>query len=638
MANEGRLIRRFGSVQDTGEIKTLVAGPLSLDIDSGKLRNIQWYGVELIRAFDYPIRDPNWGTVAVTVNSESVEQNDEDWTYRRLFTSTDGRLAGEFNASGDRTGHLSVEVSFSAGADFETARTGFTVLHPIKGLAGGDVEVTHGDGGSEMLVFPKGITPDQPVFDMAGLTYSIFGMKAEITFEGEVFEMEDQRNWTDASYKTYCRPLSRPSPFLIPKGETLRQKITVSFSGDGPQASIDGSRVSDVFGLLDQQEPIPEVLLALEPDFLPDTNILPICQNLQVVRGAVRVKNEDECHRVLQTISDLGLSCDLEIIVPNTAVDAADLLMKIAHLCGERNILAEHVVAVPEDYMKSYQPDGDWPGGLTPQASVALGRNAFPNSEIGGGVLTNFTELNRCRPVVVECDFVTHSTTAIVHAADDKSVFETLEAQPDVYASGRAIAPEIGYRMGLVSIAFRTNPYGPAPLANPQQNRLEMVQADPRQRGLFAAAWMVGAMATTQGYRINSIALAAPVGPLGVIYRREDWPQPLFDDQADRIVYPAYHTLKALAQMAGQSRRPVRLADGLFGVAAQSKEGMKAILSNGTAKSQQLKLPSRGHVLLLNEKSFDAATQDMTWLESADRNRTDEIELGPYAVAFLDPA
>ena len=51
-----------------------------------------------------------------------------------------------------------------------------------------------------------------------------------ITFKGEIFEMEDQRNWSDASYKTYCRPLSRPMPYLIAAGETVKQEIEINLS------------------------------------------------------------------------------------------------------------------------------------------------------------------------------------------------------------------------------------------------------------------------------------------------------------------------------------------------------------------------------------------------------------------------
>ena len=36
--------------------------------------------------------------------------------------------------------------------------------------------------------------------------------------EGDAFEMEDQRNWADASFKTYVRPLSKPRPYVIAKG------------------------------------------------------------------------------------------------------------------------------------------------------------------------------------------------------------------------------------------------------------------------------------------------------------------------------------------------------------------------------------------------------------------------------------
>jgi len=33
--------------------------------------------------------------------------------------------------------------------------------------------------------------------------------------------MEDQRNWTDASYKTYVRPLALPWPYTLATGATL---------------------------------------------------------------------------------------------------------------------------------------------------------------------------------------------------------------------------------------------------------------------------------------------------------------------------------------------------------------------------------------------------------------------------------
>ena len=51
-----------------------------------------------------------------------------------------------------------------------------------------------------------------------------------LQFEGEIFEGEDHRNWTDASFKIYGTPLSKPYPVAIKKGDTISQKITLRFN------------------------------------------------------------------------------------------------------------------------------------------------------------------------------------------------------------------------------------------------------------------------------------------------------------------------------------------------------------------------------------------------------------------------
>ena len=48
--------------------------------------------------------------------------------------------------------------------------------------------------------------------------------------EGDTYEMEDQRNWTDASYKTYVRPLARPWPYTLDAGARLDQAVTLTVS------------------------------------------------------------------------------------------------------------------------------------------------------------------------------------------------------------------------------------------------------------------------------------------------------------------------------------------------------------------------------------------------------------------------
>jgi len=46
--------------------------------------------------------------------------------------------------------------------------------------------------------------------------------------------MEDQRNWTDASFKTYCRPQSWPQPYEVADGDKIEHRLKLSF--DGAQA------------------------------------------------------------------------------------------------------------------------------------------------------------------------------------------------------------------------------------------------------------------------------------------------------------------------------------------------------------------------------------------------------------------
>src|SRR6185437_7868534 len=91
--------------------------------------------------------------------------------------------------------------------------------------------IIHLDGSVTSSRFPLLISPEQVAAGIAGLRYCVNGIDTEITFQGEVFEMEDQRNWSDASFKTYCRPLSLPIPYRLNAGEIRRQEIHVRIAG-----------------------------------------------------------------------------------------------------------------------------------------------------------------------------------------------------------------------------------------------------------------------------------------------------------------------------------------------------------------------------------------------------------------------
>ena len=101
-------------------------------------------------------------------------------------------------------------------------------------------------------------------------------------------------------------------------------------------------------------------------------------------------------------------------------------------------------------------------------------------------------ELNR-KPVPKGVfDFITHTGCPIVHAPDDISVMETLETLPWIFFSARTMIGKVPYHIGPTSIPCRDNPYGAAVAPNPDNRRVCLSDIDPRQRGLFAAAWNLG--------------------------------------------------------------------------------------------------------------------------------------------------
>jgi hypothetical protein len=158
-----------------------------------------------------------------------------------------------------------------------------------------------------------------------------------------------------------------------------------------------------------------------------------------------------------------------------------------------------------------------------------------------------FTELNRKRPPVDLLDFVTHCTNPIVHAADDRSVMQTLEALPFTRSVRAIIGNHMPYRIGLSTIAMRQNPYGSCTFDNPLGKRIAMANFDPRQNGLFAAAWTIGYAARVAEAGLEALTPAAFIGPRGVLGDSTQG--------CDCVaVRPIFHATRALASLAGRAR------------------------------------------------------------------------------------
>jgi hypothetical protein len=622
------LARLYGTSEPPQKLQEVAIGDLSFLYAADGLRRLSWRGVELVRGLSWPIRDENWGTYPAELIDESVEGSDHEFEARLRFAVAEGRLLCDVRLAALRAGELFADLVMTPqrGA-FATNRAGFTVLHPIQGVAGAELTVKRHGGALETTRFPELIQPDQPVKDISGLNYRVGGAQVDIAFEGEIFEMEDQRNWSDASFKTYCVPLVHPFTYQIV--EPVRQSLRLTFEGGGQGTGLGATSARPVSFAATGAE-TPQIGVAVQADWLPSAET-PVPE---VSHALMRVTGGEDLSGVAKAAQRFR-AVDLEIVLPD-AVSGQDALIAIAAELARHDIEPRHVMALPEGYLASHQPSGPWPQGATPNDLLDDLRSAFPSAKILGGMMTNFTEVNRCRPDPARCDGITHGLTPLVHAGDDMSVLETLETLPQIFASAEALAPDAAYRLGLVSIGMRSNPYGAAVAENPAQLRRTMGQIDPRHRGLFGAAFAVGVLAATENHAVEALCLGAPTGPFGLAHAALPVPQEGYDG-AGRAVYPLFHVVRHAARMAGLARLAMAgLPSGVAGYAARGEGGVIGLLANLTDRSVRLNLSEPICAQVLDLQSFEAATCDATWLTRTAPVRSETLELGPFAVACLD--
>jgi hypothetical protein len=335
-----------------------------------------------------------------------------------------------------------------------------------------------------------------------------------------------------------------------------------------------------------------------------------------------------------------GISSTLEIILPAKA-PADEEAAAIASVLRAADFQPTAIVITQMHDLKSFQPNTPRPWGPGYEDMAATARKTFPGVTLGGGMLSYFTELNRKRPPQGVFDFITHTACPIVHSADDLSVMETLESLPSIIASTRAMIGTTPYHMGPTGIPCRDNPYGAKVADNPGNGRVCLSDIDPRQRGLFAAAWNVGLLAAATRGKLDALALGSVTGPQGIIYEKSDYNQPGFDG-SDATVYPAYHVLAGFGHASGarhiesESASPGKIA----ALAYQTKAGPVLWLANLTGELQSVKVvgfKGSAHMHTLDEKSFDTIVREPNYLRQPGTlvKKVAGLEIGAFGVIRL---
>jgi hypothetical protein len=222
----------------------------------------------VLRAVGYVVRDRDWGTYAPTIEDLTIDERAEAFvvTYRASCRAPTTTLHYTARIEGHTDGRLRFAAEAVPEGEFETNRYGF-VLHPAN-VAGGFAFVEHCDGTQLATTFPDLIDPWRPLLSIREVRHHA-GDRFEVTcrLEGDEFEMEDQRNWSDASFKTYGRPLELPWPFTLPSGVPLRQSISLDIR---PLATLAAPRPADISQPDPAEATFPQIGPVVRPDEVTD--------------------------------------------------------------------------------------------------------------------------------------------------------------------------------------------------------------------------------------------------------------------------------------------------------------------------------------------------------------------------------
>ncbi|MCY7353281.1 MAG: hypothetical protein LH606_21910 [Cytophagaceae bacterium] len=524
---------RYGFAEPLPTARTLRVGPLTMLYESGFLRYIRWGEHELIRMIYFTVRDENWGTPQPILTDERIEcdgepaPDQEELTgktitisYALHYENRQGRLF-EWRAQIEilDSGEINFEIDGTALQTLRKNRAGFCVLHPIAGTAGQPVELIHEDGSQEESRFPDVISPQNPFKRLRALRWqNATGYWFKVNFEGELFETEDQRNWTDASYKTFCTPLDIPFPVELKAGENVWQRITFRPEDELPPLPLLTNSFVEIWAEETRQTQLPELgfSASTETKSLQDEAVA-FLRNLRLNFYQIEIQ-PGQTNWIRDFQQDLTNAQALNLPVAVILLLTNHLDVELETFVGELeslNVVLHSVLLLSSD--------GAVTSALILEKAVPWLRRALPGVPIGAGTYFNFTELNRNRFDPASVDFVSYTIQPQEHAFDHRSLVENTAAQADTVASTRSFYGEVPVQISSVTLRKRSNPTATDSVQRLRDNERK---ADPRQPSLWAAGWTLSSLKHLAEAGAATVAYYQTVGRQGIC-DLGGWPYPL---------------------------------------------------------------------------------------------------------------
>ena len=625
MVNPTRLQLLHGRDERPAELRELRAGPVTAQLEGIDLRYVSIGSMELLRRLYVAVRDERWSTLPHEVDRVELDAGNDrfqlGFEVRNHAGDLDFRWDGTITGTED--GSITCRMDGRAESDFRYNRIGFCVLHPPNENAGRPYRTETPDGPISGAL-PDLIAPQafengvlHPVFPSYSALTIELGDATELRFqfEGDLFEMEDQRNWIDGSFKTYSTPLALGFPHEARTGQEISQSIAISVTCmSAPATAATSGTVLSLEGVTGST--LPRLGLGMASDGQPlSTYEVERLRGLSLDHLRVDVRLSDPVHadRVRQAVEEArALDCALEVavLVRQEHADELDALGKLLVGAGVARIL------VFGDGARTNTPEETSPAPLVALVRDRL-RAAVADAPFVGGTDMYFCHLNRTRPEVEAMDGVYWSMNPQVHAFDDRSLMETCEPQAATVRTARSFCRDLPLIVSAVTLLPRWNPYAVGPAPEPAAGQLPP-EVDPRQASQLGAAWTLGSVKYLAEAAVASVTYYETVGWRGVIEREAGSPEPELFPSTSGQQFPLYRVFAELAALKSAEVVCCRSSDPLAAVGLALRKGGETtiLVANMTPEPQTVDVEG-GPRLGLDGYAVEATAMDGAPAQSA---------------------
>ena len=574
----------------------------TLDLAQAAIRNVTYKGVQLIDLLYTAIRPWDWSTLAADSHTEDVKVNGSEC----IITISD-TFAGALEAqtiitlTADNT--FSVDYQLKGLAEYSVNRWGICFC-----LHSGDWMGSTVNSSGKTYSLLQDISP-QRVID--GVTQGLFPAANEMHFvapdqrfikvnsTGKVLEAEDQRNWTDNTYKIYSGSLSEPRPFVTSTGSVWKQSVRFEV-GAPTGAAIDPAKI-----VVCEIEALPSIGLQFNTDPLFSPDDLEKALVLLDI-DHLRVNEESLTAQKIATTSSSGLILEAALLSSNSG---AALQAEVTQLskrvpAGSRLLIQREGREIVEatdlpknDSLSSYIPGSD-------AYLVDLHRNKY-----------NFGSS------------VSYSMVPTVHSADTETMFKTLYTQHEsIEFAKKYLAPQVF--ISPITFSTRGNPE----TGHSRDERINFANPDAAAciRTLEGAAWTLGSIFALASAGAFSGTWHELFGESGVIYSQSG---------ATKFS-PAFHALSALGAHHAHEITIATSLDNSW-VAFENRDSKRILVASLRPWSLEISakvLAGYKSIQSLRSDECERASQIMDWWSYAETTPISvdfPLTLAPFEIALI---